>query len=117
MYKLKKKRKAIMLSLGLAIAMLPAPSVRAQGVLGDLLDDYYAEQDQQSKYGGGVMGRGISSDYNIDIEDFGSTPEGNINVEDFGTPAGSGTFILMAVGASYAIMKRRKHETSTSRNN
>ena len=106
MYKFKKKRKAIMFSLGLAIAMLLTPSVQAQGILGDLLDEYYAEQDQQRNDGGGVMGRGLSNSYNLNFQDFGST-EVNINAEDFGSPVGNGVLILLATGVGYATMKKK----------
>ena len=40
-----KKLKAIVLSLGLGAAMLTAPSVKAQGVFGDMLDNYYSEKE------------------------------------------------------------------------
>jgi len=38
-----KKLKTIVFSLGLGAAMLTAPSVKAQGVFGDMLDNYYSE--------------------------------------------------------------------------
>ena len=41
-----RKKKVMVLSLGLMAAMLSSPPAQAQGILGDLLDDYYAEQDK-----------------------------------------------------------------------
>lgn len=113
----KTRKKTIAFLLGLAMAILPVTSVQAQGILGDLLDEYYAEQDQQNKYGGGVMGRGSSNSHNIGIQDFGATPNGNINVEDFGTPIGSGILILLTAGAGYATLKKKKNESTKTENN
>ena len=100
-----RKKKVMVLSLGLMAAMLSSPPAQAQGILGDLLDDYYAEQDK-NKDDGGVMGRGSSFGYNLNFQDFGST-EVNINAEDFGSPVGNGVLILLATGIGYATMKKK----------
>ncbi len=62
MNKTKKKRKKTFVFLfGLAVAMLSTPPAQAQGLLENLLDEYYAEKDQQSNNNGGVMGRGTGT--------------------------------------------------------
>lgn len=113
----KTRKKTIAFLLGLAMAILSATPVQAQGVLGDLLDEYYAEKDQQSNNSGGVMGRGSSNSHNIGIQDFGATPESNINVEDFGSPLGNEVLVLLAAGVVYATLKKSKNKAITTENN
>ena len=117
MYKRKKKR-ALVFSLVLAAAMLSAPSVQAQGVLGNLLDDYYAEKDKKSN-SGGLMGRGSFGGYNLSNQQFGSNSHGGYQLSNqtFGqeTPVGSGLAILMVAGAGYAAMKSRKKNQKSNK--
>lgn len=115
MNKTKKKRKKTFVFLfGLAVAMLSTPPVQAQGLLENLLDEYYAEKDQQSNNNGGVMGRGSSGGYNLTNQQFGSDANGGYNLfnQTFGQEnegsLGSGFAIFMVAGAGYAVMKSRK---------
>ena len=123
----KTRKKTIAFSLGLAMAILSATSVQAQGILGDLLDEYYAEKDQQSNNSGGVMGRGTgtvgveltgqgfgATNGNLTGQGFGAT-DGNITGQTFGTPLGSGLFVMFAAGAGYAIIKSRKKQNKQNR--
>lgn len=114
-----KKLKTIALSLGLAAAMLPVANVSAQGVFGDLLDNYYDEQDRGN--GGSMLMResgagGSGTGFNIGVEQFGGENGGglggfSIGTEQFGdAPLGSGLFIMAAAGAAYAFSKKRKKQ-------
>ena len=100
-----------MLSLGLGAAMLSSTSMQAQGVFGNLLDNYYEEQDQTNR--GALLRQGSGSGYSVAIEQFGSGTDGsyNIGIEQFGNdaPLGSGLFIMAAAGAAYTIKKRKKN--------
>ncbi len=113
-----KKLKTIALSLGLTAAMLPVANVSAQGVFGDMLDNYYDELDRgnersmlmrESRGGGSVSG------FNISTEQFGGSEGGgtggySIGTAQFGSPLGSGLFIMAAAGAAYAFSKKRKNK-------
>ncbi len=111
-----KKLKTITLSLGLAAAMLPVTNVSAQGVFGDMLDNYYDELDRGN--GRSMLMResrdgGSGSGFNISTEQFGGSEGGgtggfSIGTEQFGdAPLGSGLFIMAAAGAAYAFKKRK----------
>ena len=118
-----KKLKTIALSLGLAAAMLPVANVSAQGVFGDLLDNYYDELDRGN--GRSMLMResgngGSSNSFSISTGGFGSDGSGTgdsgfgIVIGDFGqnppAPLGSGLFIMAAAGAAYAFSKKRKNK-------
>ena len=118
-----KKLKTIALSLGLTAAMLPVANVSAQGVFGDMLDNYYAEKEAQSSQGGGALLRGSEtrsgSSFSISTGGFGSDGSGTggnygISIGTFGqeppAPLGSGLFIMAAAGAAYAFSKKRKNK-------
>ena len=119
-----KKLKTIALSLGLAAAMLPVANVSAQGVFGDMLDNYYAEKEAQSSQGGGALLRGSEtrsgSSFSISTGGFGSDGSGTgdsgfgIGIGLLGenppAPLGSGLFIMAAAGAAYAFSKKRKNK-------
>ena len=111
MYKQKRKLKALALSLGLGAAMLSVPTVQAQGVFGNMLDNYYEELDQTNR--GALLRQGSGSGYNVSTEQFGNGTSGayNIGTEIFGqdAPLGSGLFIMAAAGAAYALKKRKKN--------
>ena len=102
MKKNNKKLKAIVLSLGLGAAMLTAPSVQAQGVFGDMLDNYYSEKESSSN--GVPLLRG---DYTIS----GNTEEG---ISNYGigeeVPVGSGLVILLGAGLGYVALKKKEDE-------
>lgn len=102
-----RKKKAIVFSLGLAAAMLSATSLQAQGILGDLLETYYEESDQQPNNESGMLNR-ITGNAGISTENFGASPLGGITIEEFETPLSSGIFMLLAAGAGYATLKSKK---------
>ena len=107
MKKEKLKAKAIVLSLVLA-ALLPATTVSAQGVFGDMLDNYYEEQEH-----GGMLGKGGSGSYSeYDREDGGLTLGGSFSNGNFGetdpAPLGSGIAILMGLGLGYVALKKKE---------
>ena len=96
-----KKLKTIALSLGLAAAMLPVANVSAQGVFGDMLDNYYAEKEAQSSQGGGALLRGSETrsgeGYSITNSGIGET-----------VPLGSGIVILLGAGLGYVAFKKKE---------
>ncbi len=97
-----KKLKAIVLSLGLGAAMLTAPSVKAQGVFGDLLDNYYSEKESGSNSGPLLRGS-----YSIDD----NTDDGGITNLGIGeAPLGSGLVILLGAGLGYVALKKKEDE-------
>jgi len=111
MKKQKQNLKALVLSLGLGTAMLCAPSVQAQGVFGDLLDNYYDEQEASR---GALLGKGGDGGYDLYNQQFGSNDSGGYDLfnQTFGveSPLGSGLFILAAAGAGYALKKRKNNK-------
>ncbi len=115
--------KTIAFSLGLAAGMMLPASASAQGVFGDMLDNYYAEKEAQSSQGGGALLRGSEtrsgSSFSISTGGFGSDGSGTggnygISIGLFGenppAPLGSGLFIMAAAGAAYAFSKKRKNQ-------
>ena len=118
MNKIKLNLKAIALSLGLAAGMMLPASASAQGVFGDLLDDYYAEKEQ-SEQSGGVLQRGNGDSYSGLIGNYGigggTTPGSGSNdgfIGNFGVgenaPLGSGIAILLGAGLGYVALNRNK---------
>ena len=110
-----RKLKAIVLSLGLAAGMMLPASASAQGVFGDMLDNYYAEKEAQSSQGGGALLRGngdrteVSTGGSFYNEEFGAAGS-VINNEPFGAPLGGGLGILLAAGAGYALIQSKKNK-------
>ena len=98
-----KKLKAIVLSLGLGAAMLFTPTVQAQGVFGDMLDNYYAEKEVQDSHSGGMLLKGPERS---EVSTSGS----NFYNEEFGAPIGSGVLFLLAAGIGYATLKKKEDE-------
>jgi len=99
-----KNLKALVLSLGLGAAMLSSTSVQAQGVFGDMLDNYYAEKEAQSSQNSGALLRGAGSDrtgesYSITNYGIGET-----------VPMGSGLVILLGAGLGYVALKKKEDE-------
>lgn len=92
--------KAIAFSLGLAAATLPA---QAQGVFGDMLDNYYSEKEQSSQ-GGGALLRGSTRET---PNASGSFTNGNFGESD-PAPLGSGIAILMGLGLGYVALKKKE---------
>ena len=96
-----KKLKTLVLSLGLGTAMLLSTTVQAQGVFGDMLDNYYAEKEAHSSQGGGALLRSGAADATINV---GIT---NDNFED-DAPLGSGIAILLVAGLGYVALKKKE---------
>ena len=117
------KSKAIVLSLMLAEGMLSASFVQAQGILGNMLDDYYSEQDRQ---GGGVMMRGdhefSNGDLSITNQNFQALDNGggggggggggiiHIGGGDDYVPLGSGIAILIGAGLGYVALTKKEEK-------
>ena len=81
------KKKTLVFSLGLAALMLSANNLHAQN-------------------GGGLFGRGMTSD-NAEYSNRDGVGLGGAESEN-PTPVGSGIVILMAAGAGYAMLKRKE---------
>jgi hypothetical protein len=94
--------KTIAFSLGLAAGMMLPASASAQGVFGDMLDNYYSEKEAQSSQGGGALLRGATRD-EIPVS-------GGITNNDFGAPLGSGIAILIGAGLGYVAIKKKEDE-------
>ncbi len=101
MNKIRKNLKATVLSLGLAAGMMLPVSASAQGVFGDMLDNYYAEKEQPSQ-GGGVLLRGNRDAFSINDNN------GGITNDDFNGPIGSGIAILIGAGLGYVALKKKE---------
>ncbi len=95
-----KKKKAIVLSIGLAALMLTANNLNAQGVFGNMLDNYYEEKDQQSN-SRSLLGRNGNSNGGMEWENGGMT------TQDPSVPVGNGLMLLVAAGVSYAMAKSK----------
>lgn len=104
--KKKSKKKTIVFSLLVGTVlllntMLPA---HAQSRPGGLFGDPIFSSSSSD----GLMDRGTSYGATLNTQDFGTTPNTGITVEDFDAPLGGGMLILLAAGAGYATLKRRK---------
>jgi hypothetical protein len=111
MCKINNKLKAFVLSWGMVAAMALPLTVSAQGVFGDLLDNYYLEMEQDDR---GALQRGNSrSEINISTQGFGSDEYGgfNIGTQLFGqeAPLGGGCLVLAFAGVAYAFKKRKNN--------
>ena len=106
MNKSKLNLKTIVFSLGLAAGMMLPASASAQGVFGDMLDNYYAEKEESSKNRGMMNRQGGTS------VGLGGSLEGVTFQQEDPTipnsPIGSGIAILVAAGAGYALLKRKE---------
>lgn len=100
----KKKLKAIVLSMGLGVAMLASTPVQAQLI--DRRGNGLFQENSQNK---GLMQRrgGIGS--TIGNEAFGAAGS-QINNEPFGAPLGGGIGILLAAGMGYAFIQSKKNK-------
>ena len=96
------KLKAIVLSLGLAAGMMLPASASAQGVFGDMLDNYYAEKEQTTQSGGALLSGNGDRRGGMGID---------VNTQDFGqAPLGSGIAILIGAGLGYVALKKKEDE-------
>jgi hypothetical protein len=107
----RRKKKAIVLSLGLAAMMLPVmASAQGGGV-------FQLGTKPETEGNSGLMGRaGVTAEGDITGQGFGAT-NGDITGQTFGddAPLGSGLFVLLAAGAGYATMKSRKKQSKQNR--
>jgi len=103
MNKNNKKLKALVLSLGLGAAMLTAQSVQAQGVFGDMVDNYYSEKESSSNSGSLLRGSNERSGESY------SFTNGNFGEFD-PAPLGSGIAILIGAGLGYVALKKKEDE-------
>ena len=96
-----KTLKAIVFSLGLAAGMMLPANASAQGVFGDMLDNYYAEKEQTSQSGGALLSGNGDRSGGMEI---------GVNTQDFGQPAplGSGIAILIGAGLGYVALKKKE---------
>ena len=100
MNKSKFNLKTIVFSLGLAAGMMLPASASAQGVFGDMLDNYYSEKESSSNSGPLLRG-----DYSIN-----DNTDGGISNDGFGSnaPLGSGIAILIGAGLGYVALKKKE---------
>lgn len=96
-----KSLKAIVFSLGLAAGMMLPANASAQGVFGDMLDNYYSEKEAQSSQGGGALLRGAATRDEIPVS-------GGFTNDGFGAPLGSGIAILIGAGLGYVALKKKE---------
>ena len=105
-----KKKKILLLSLGLAAMTLTANNLNAQND-GGLFGKGIMNDAQQQR---GLLGSGSQPGYIISTEQFGSNTNGGyqIGTEQFGhdAPVTSGLFIMAAASAAYALKKRKKNK-------
>ena len=93
------KLKALVLSIGLGVAMLTANSAQAQMI--NLLDEYYDELDQQSSDNAPLLQRNNTINDNIT----GGITNGSFGVE---VPLGSSLVILLGAGLGYVALKKKE---------
>ena len=93
------KLKALVLSIGLGVAMLTATSAQAQMI--NLLDEYYDELDQQSSDNAPLLQRNNTINDNIT----GGITNGSFGVE---VPLGSSLVILLGAGLGYVALKKKE---------
>ena len=109
--RMKRKRlKAAMLSIAVAAGMLLPGAVRAQSApfSGNPINNQTFGASNQGNIDNQIFG--ASNKGNIDNQAFGASNEGNITNQTFGNklPLGSGLAVLVAAGAGYAVLRRRK---------
>ena len=105
----KRKLKLMALSAVLAAGMLLPCTMKAQDLFsGNPINN----QTFGASNAGGIDNQifGASNSGNIDNQTFGASNEGNITNQVFGNrlPLGSGILIMVAAGAGYAAIKRRR---------
>ena len=104
-----KKLKAIVLSMGLGVAMLASTSVQAQLIdqRGGQPSGLFHENSQNE----GLMQRGVNRTDGSTVcnEAFGAGGS-QIGNEPFGAPLGGGIGILLAAGMGYAFIQSKKNK-------
>ena len=101
----KKTMKTIVFSLGLAAMTLTANHLNAQN---DGSRGLFGMGKSSADYEYSYSNRGL---INVDIN---SNTGGGITNDDFGAPLGSGIAILLAAGAGYAVVRRKRSRRNTT---
>lgn len=96
MYKVKKKRKLVALSIAMALIVLMPSILQAQGLFGRQQNNEFNNDNQA------LLNRGNRSG---NVELGGATQENPMEV-----PFGSGIGILFITGVSYVFLKRKEDE-------
>ena len=123
MSKKKMKTKTFVILLAMAEGLLLSPSMVAQndgsrGLFGRGGNNDYVNRSEVGASGLLNQGFGATSD-NLSNQGFGFTQDGldnqgfgatngGITNQTFGAPLGSGLLIMLAAGAGYATLKKRK---------
>ena len=107
----KRKLKTIALMVAMAAGLMLPRTVSAQDLFsGNPINN----QIFGASNSGGIDNQifGASNAGSIDNQTFGASNEGNITNQTFGNklPLGSGILIMVAAGAGYAAIKRRRSE-------
>ena len=94
------KRKALVLSMAMALGMLLPTTTTAQS------DGFFRDAGEYSNRDG-------SGNYSIGTQQFGSDVNGgyNIGTQNFGqdpAPLGSGLIVMLAAGGAYALVRRKR---------
>lgn len=94
------KRKALVLSMAMALGMLLPTTTTAQS------DGFFRDAGEYSNRDG-------SGSYSIGTQQFGSDVNGgyNIGTQNFGqdpAPLGSGLIVMLAAGGAYALVRRKR---------
>ncbi|MBR6292059.1 MAG: hypothetical protein IKR33_04570 [Bacteroidales bacterium] len=91
------KLKVLVLSLAMAIGLLSSMTCLAQS------DGFFRD-------GGNYMNRDGGPSSDIVNQGFGDDGGNTVTNQSFGeAPVGSGLLILTAIGAGYAVLKKKKH--------
>ena len=91
------KLKVLVLSLAMAIGLLSSMTCLAQS------DGFFRD-------GGNYMNRDGGPSGDIVNQGFGDDGGNTVTNQSFGeAPVGSGLLILTAIGAGYAVLKKKKH--------
>ena len=116
----KKKTKALVMALSMAVVgLLPTVAVAQGGGLFGRGDDAYNQglPNRGTASGYGMLDRGGSGNYSLSNQQFGSGTNGGYELtnQTFGeTPLGSGLLVMLAAGAGYATIKSKKKKNNKS---
>ena len=102
------KRKAIMLSVAMAV-LLAMPTMMSAQI--DKEGSFFGSKTSENS--GGLMNQRGSGGFIVSTQEFGSGLTGGFEVstQQFGqdsAPVGSGLLVLLAAGAGYALVRRKQ---------